>query len=154
MRTAAAGSGWSRVQVRMGINSGQVVVGAIGDDLRMDYTASGDTTHLAARLQGLAQPGEILCGASTVELAHGALTVVPVMVKGLDMPLAHYQLLQASAHTSRAAQRRAPFVGRAAELEQLQSAVARAQAGQGGVIEVEGEPGAGKVRPVVRKPAR
>ncbi len=149
MRTAAAGSSWSRVQVRMGINSGQVVVGAIGDDLRMDYTASGDTTHLAARLQGLAQPGEILCGASTVELAHGALTVAPlvaVMVKGLDLPLARYQLLRASAHTSRAAQRRAPFVGRAAELEQLLGAVARAQAGQGGVIEVEGEPGAGKSR--------
>ncbi len=54
--------------VRMGVNTGFVVVGSIGDNLRMDYTAVGDTTHLAARLQQLAQPGMILVGESTARL--------------------------------------------------------------------------------------
>lgn len=107
-RSERALPGWSDVQVRMGLNSGQVVVGAIGDDLRMDYTASGETTHIAARLQGIADPGEILCGEATVTAGRNALHVermTPVTVKGVHHPLAHYRLVSALEHTERVPQR-------------------------------------------------
>ncbi len=141
--------GWSKVQIRMGLNSGQVVVGTIGDDLRMDYTAAGDTTHLAARLQSAAAPGEILCGETTVNAARGALEVealAAIPLKGIATPVARFRLLDAHEHTSRIAQGKTLFVGREAELGVLLAGVAQAVAGRGGVIEIEGEPGAGKSR--------
>jgi class 3 adenylate cyclase len=59
--------------VRLGLNSGPMVVGSIGDNLRMDYSAIGDTTNLAARLQQLAEPGTILISESTSRLVHDSL---------------------------------------------------------------------------------
>ena len=141
--------GWDGVQVRMGLNSGQVVVGTIGDDLRMDYTAAGDTTHLAARLQSAAAPGEILCGASTITAARGALEVealAPILLKGFVEPTVHYRLKGAREHTSRMAQHSRPIVGRDLELAELRARVEQAAQGKGGLFEVEGEPGAGKSR--------
>ena len=73
----------------MGLNSGEVVVRAIGSDLRMDYTAVGQTTHLAARMEQLATPGTILLTADTLRLAEGYIEVKPlgpVPVKGLEAP--------------------------------------------------------------------
>lgn len=148
-RDAGSLPGWPDVKVRMGLNSGQVVVGAIGDDLRMDYTASGDTTHLAARLQSVAAPGEILCGAATVTAARDALVVEAlshITVKGIVESITPHRLIDALEHTGRVAERRAPFTGRAAELAELNVCVNLASQGRGGVIEIEGEPGAGKSR--------
>jgi len=137
------------VRIRIGLNSGPVVVGAIGDDLRMDYTAAGDTTHLAARLQSTAAPGEILCGEATVTAAHGAIEVVArpaVSLKGFLGSVVPYQLLSAREFTGRSARVQAGFVGRTRELVTLLAAAQRASAGHGGVVELQGEAGAGKSR--------
>jgi class 3 adenylate cyclase len=78
------------VSIRVGLNSGEVVVRAIGSDLRMDYTAVGQTTHLAARMEQLASPGSILMTSSTLALVEGLVDVKllgPVPVKGLGEPV-------------------------------------------------------------------
>src|SRR5437773_590171 len=78
------------VQIRVGLNSGEVVVRAIGGDLRMDYTAVGQTTHLAARMEQLAAPGSIRLTAGTLRLAEGYVEIRPlgpVPVKGLSAPI-------------------------------------------------------------------
>jgi class 3 adenylate cyclase len=82
--------------VRMGLNSGLVVVGSIGDNLRMDYSAIGDTTNLAARLQGIAAPGDILVSESTSRLVGGYVRVKPlppVEVKGKAEPVTPYKAI-------------------------------------------------------------
>src|SRR5215212_6456872 len=84
------------VQIRVGLNSGEVVVRSIGSDLRMDYTAVGQTTHLAARMEQLATPGTILLAPDTLQLAEGYVQVKalgPVQVKGLSEPLEIYELV-------------------------------------------------------------
>ena len=133
----------------MGLNSGQVVVGAIGDDLRMDYTASGDITHVAARLEAQAAPDEILCGETTITAAKNAVEAEPLgaaTVKGTAEPIARYRLLSAHEPSARMAQPRAAFVGRDDEMRLLLDAVEGASAERGGVVEIEGEPGVGKSR--------
>ncbi len=149
LRTSGTLPGAERMQIRMGINSWQVVVGTLGDDLRMDYTAVGDTTHLAARLQSVAAPDEILCGDATVQAARDAITVEAlgaVAAKGVAAPLQRFRLLHARTLTSRIAQRRTVLVGRAAELGGLVNAFETAAIGQGQVVEMVGEPGVGKSR--------
>ena len=78
------------VQIRVGLNSGEVVVRAIGTDLHMDYTAVGQSTHLAARMEQMAQPGTILLTPETLALAEGFVVASrgPVPVKGLAAPIA------------------------------------------------------------------
>jgi hypothetical protein len=141
------------VQLRVGLNSGAVVVRAIGDDLHMDYAAVGQTTHLAARMEQLAPPGSIRLTAETLRLAEGfvqvtALGLVPV--KGLAEPVAVWELVGVTALRRRlqaaVARELSPFVGRQPELEALQQALARAGAGQGQVVAFLGEPGVGKSR--------
>src|SRR5207247_5381318 len=93
-----------KVQIRIGLNSGEVVVRAIGSDLHMDYTAVGQTTHLAARMEQLADPGTILLTADTLRLVEGYVEVKPlgpVPVKGLDGPVEVYELLRAGPGRSR-----------------------------------------------------
>ena len=88
------------VQMRLGLNSGEVVVRAIGNDLHMDYSAIGQTTHLAARMEQLATPGSILLTAATLHLVEGLVRVTaigPVPVKGLDTPVDVFELVGASA---------------------------------------------------------
>jgi class 3 adenylate cyclase/tetratricopeptide (TPR) repeat protein len=140
-------------QIRVGVNSGDVVVRSIGSDLRMDYTAVGQTTHLAARMEQLAAPGSIRLTAETLYLAEGFVQVTPlgpVPIKGLGEPVEAFELVGAGAARTRleAAARRglSRFVGRNAELEQLRSALERANRGQGQVVAVVGEPGVGKSR--------
>jgi len=121
--------------VRMGLNTGPVVVGSIGDNLRMDYTAVGDTTNLAARLQQHAEPGSILVSDTVASLARGYVTmeaVPPLAVKGKDDPVIVHRLLALSARRSRLMEDRAlsPFVGRDTELQALRTAVTRLVAGQ------------------------
>ena len=88
------------VQIRVGLHSGEVVVRAIGNDLHMDYSAIGQTTHLAARMEQLAPPGSIRLTADTLRLAEGLVHVTalgPVPVKGLSAPVDVFELVEASA---------------------------------------------------------
>ena len=141
------------VQIRVGLNSGEVVVRAIGSDLHMDYTAVGQTTHLAARMEQLASPGSILLTPSTLALVEGFVAVKPlgpVPVKGLVEPVEVYEVTGAGSARTRlqAAARRGltRFVGRDAELEQLRCAQQLAVSGHGQVAAVVGEAGVGKSR--------
>ena len=141
------------VQIRVGINSGDVVVRSIGSDLRMDYTAVGQTTHLAARMEQLAAPGSSRLTAGTLQLAEGFVQVTPlgpVPIKGLDAPVEVFELVGAGTARTRleAAARRGltRFVGRSTELEQLRDALEQASLGHGQVVAVVGEPGVGKSR--------
>jgi len=97
-----------RVEIRVGLNSGEVVVRAIGSDLRMDYTAVGQTTHLAARMEQLATPGSILLAPDTLRLVEGYVQVTPLgptRVKGLDGPVEVYELTGAGPGRTRSARR-------------------------------------------------
>ena len=141
------------VHIRVGLNSGEVVVRSIGSDLRMDYTAVGQTTHLAARMEQLAAPGSIRLAPATLHLAEGFIQVTPlgpVPIKGLPDPIEVFELVGAGVARTRleAAARRGltRFVGRGAEMEQLRDALDRASRSQGQVVAVVGEPGVGKSR--------
>ena len=141
------------VQVRVGLNSGEVVVRAIGSDLRMDYSAVGQTTHLAARMEQLATPGSTRLTGETLRLAEGFVQVVPigpVPVKGLPGPVDVFELAGPSATRTRlqaaAARGLTRFVGRDRELDHLRQALDKARGGQGQVVAVVGEPGVGKSR--------
>jgi class 3 adenylate cyclase/tetratricopeptide (TPR) repeat protein len=141
------------LQIRVGLNSGEVVVRAIGSDLHMDYTAVGQTTHLAARMEQMATPGTILLGPATLHLAESYVQVAargPVVVKGLADPVEIYALTGASAQRSRfhaaAARGLTRFVGRDAELEQIRRALGLAHDGRGQLVALVGEPGVGKSR--------
>jgi class 3 adenylate cyclase/tetratricopeptide (TPR) repeat protein len=143
----------TEVQIRIGINSGDVVVRSIGSDLRMDYTAVGQTTHLAARMEQLAAPGSVRITPGTLRLAEGIIEVAslgPVPVKGLAEPVEAFELMGVGGARTRfqAAARRGltRFVGRSAELEQLRDTLDRASQGRGQVVAVVGEPGVGKSR--------
>ena len=141
------------LQIRVGLNSGEVVVRAIGNDLHMDYSAVGQTTHLAARMEQLAPPGSIRLTAATLRLVEGLVRVNslgPVPVKGLAGPVEVFELIGASAIRRRlqAATSRGLtcFVGRQTEIDALGHALARAGAGHGQVVALVGEPGVGKSR--------
>src|SRR5881296_3909068 len=141
------------VQIRVGLNSGDVVVRSIGSDLRMDYTAVGQSTHLAARMEQLAAPGGIRLTAATLRLAEGFVQVTPlgpVPIKGLGEPVEVFELVGAGPLRSRlqaaAARGLTRFVGRETEVEQLGGALDRARLGHGQVVAVVGEPGVGKSR--------
>src|SRR5713101_7514179 len=141
------------MRIRVGLNSGEVVVRAIGNDLHMDYSAVGETTHLAARMEQLATPGTIRLSAATLRLVEGLVQVTalgPVPVKGLAEPVEVFELLGAS-HLRRRLQAAAargltPFVGRQHELAALHQALAQAQAGHGQVVALVGDAGMGKSR--------
>jgi hypothetical protein len=141
------------VHVRVGVNSGEVVVRSVGSDLRMDYTAVGQTTHLAARMEQMAMPGSILITAGTLALAEGYVEVEPlgpVPIKGLSAPVEAYEVRGAGRVRTRlqasAARGLSRFVGRDAEIEQLRTAQEQAALGHGQVVAVVGEPGVGKSR--------
>jgi class 3 adenylate cyclase len=141
------------IQIRVGMNSGEVVVRSIGSDLKMDYTAVGQTTHLAARMEQMAMPGSILLTADTLRLAEGYVQVKsigPVNVKGLSDPVEVYEITGAGPVRSRlqaaAARGLTRFVRRTAEFETLCQALERARAGRGQVVALVGEPGVGKSR--------
>src|SRR5262245_53827490 len=141
------------IQIRVGVNSGDVVVRSIGSDLRMDYTAVGQTTHLAARLEQLATPGSIVIAPATLRLAEGYVAVKPmgpINIKGMNERVAVYEVSGAGTVRTRlqrsAARGFTRFVGRDAELEQLQAALEKASGGYGQVVALVGEPGVGKSR--------
>ena len=141
------------VRIRVGLNSGEVVVRSIRSDLRMDYTAVGQTTHLAARMEQLAPPGAIWITGETLRLAENFVQVHPlgpVPVHGLDAPVEVYEVVAAGQVRTRfqaaALRGLSRFVGRDAEMDQLRVALEGARRGHGEVVAVVGEPGVGKSR--------
>jgi class 3 adenylate cyclase/tetratricopeptide (TPR) repeat protein len=141
------------LKVRMGINTGWVVVGGIGDQLRRDYTAIGDTTNLAARLQQLAEPGAILVSEDTSRFLHGSARLEPLgplQVKGKEAPVQAFRLLSLGLLQSEQAvlggMARSPFVGRRREMATLEDLWERAAGGEGQVVGIAAEAGAGKSR--------
>ena len=141
------------VQMRVGLNSGEVVVRSIGSDLHMDYTAVGQATHVAARMEQMARPGTALLTAQTLRLVEGRMDVMPVgalPVKGMAEPVEAYELKGVTGARSRleavASPGLTPFIGRDAEMAALTEAADRAAAGRGQVVAVLGEPGVGKSR--------
>jgi class 3 adenylate cyclase/tetratricopeptide (TPR) repeat protein len=141
------------VQIRVGLNSGEVVVRSVGSDLRMDYTAVGQTTHLAGRMEQLATPGQIFLTEHTLRLAEGyvaAKSLGPVPIKGLAAPVAIFELKGPGPIRSRlqlaAARGLSRFVGRDVELADLCAAMEQARDGHGQIVALVGEPGVGKSR--------
>jgi len=141
------------VKIRIGLNSGEVVVRAIGSDLHMDYTAVGQTTHLAARMKQIADPGAIVVTPNTLALAEGYVEVRslgPIPVKGLPDPLEIFELSGAGQARTRlqAAVLRGltRFVGRDAEVEHLRRMLSQADGGRGQMVALVGEAGVGKSR--------
>jgi class 3 adenylate cyclase/predicted ATPase len=141
------------LRIRVGLNAGEVVVRAIGNDLHMDYSAVGQTTHLAARMEQLAMPGTVRLTAATLRLVEGLVRVQalgPIPIKGLTEPVEVFELVGASALRRRlqaaAARGLTSFVGREAEIAALRQALDQAGAGHGQVVAVVGEAGVGKSR--------
>jgi len=141
------------IQVRVGVNSGEVVVRSIGSDLRLDYSAVGHAIGLAARMESLANPNTVLVTGGTYALTEDYFRwsgLGPIAVKGSSQPVEAYELLAASDVRTRlqAGARRGltPFVGRSREMEHLKEALESAKRGKGQVVGVVGEPGVGKSR--------
>jgi class 3 adenylate cyclase/predicted ATPase len=141
------------LRMRVGLHSGEVVVRAIRSDLHMDYSAVGETTVLAARMEQTATPGSIRLTPATLRLVEGLVRVTalgPVPVKGLGEPVEVCELLGASGVRRRlqaaAARGLTRFVGRDQELVVMQQALAQASAGHGQVVALVGEAGVGKSR--------
>src|SRR5439155_618151 len=141
------------IHVRIGLHSGEVVVRSIGSDLHMDYTAVGQTTHLAARMEQAALPGSILVTADTMRLAEGFVTVKslgPLAIKGLSEGVDAYEVIGAGTARTRfqaaAARGLTRFVGRGDELTALDAGLRRALEGHGLAMGVVGAAGVGKSR--------
>ena len=139
--------------VRMGLNSGEVVVGSIGDDLRMDYTAQGHVVGLAARVQQLAPPGGVTVTEQTARLAAGFFDFLDrgeQNLKGASTPVRVFELRGPGQIRSRLDSSRARgfsrFVGRERELALLENALRGAQSGRPSVVLITAEAGAGKSR--------
>jgi class 3 adenylate cyclase/tetratricopeptide (TPR) repeat protein len=153
-RSSYAGLGpGAELAVRIGMNTGLVVVGSIGDNLRMDYTAVGDTTNVAARLQQAAAPGEIVIAEATARLVRSDVRLTAagaLSVKGKSDPVIAYKVLglapRRTAFEHAAERAFGRFVGRDDELRRLGALLAEAQAGSGRLVRVVGEAGAGKSR--------
>jgi class 3 adenylate cyclase/tetratricopeptide (TPR) repeat protein len=140
-------------RIRQGLNTGLVVVGSIGSDLRMDYTAVGDTTNVAARMQQAAAPGQILIAEATHRLVadyFDARPVGPLAVKGKTEPIAAWEVTAARSPRTRveiqAERGLTPLVGRQRELNILLDGFERAKSGHGQVVFIAGDPGIGKSR--------
>jgi class 3 adenylate cyclase len=141
------------LQARVGLHSGEVVVRAIGNDLHMDYSAIGQTTHLAARMEQLASPGGILLSADTLRLVEGFVQVASlgsIPVKGMLQPVDVFELTGVAAARTRiqaaAGRGLTQFVGREREVDTLSQATGQTEAGRGQLVAVVGEPGVGKSR--------
>jgi class 3 adenylate cyclase/tetratricopeptide (TPR) repeat protein len=141
------------LQIRVGLNSGEVIVRSLRSELHVNYSAQGETMHLAARMEQMALPGTIMISSHSFQLAEGyvvAKPLGPMFVKGLAAPVASFELVGAKALHSRlqavAARGLTRFVGRRNEIELLRQGLAHVHAGHGQVIAVVGEPGVGKSR--------
>ena len=143
----------AELRIRVGLNSGEVVVRTIGNDLHMDYSAVGSTTHLAARMEQIAIPGTTRMTGETLRLVEGFVKVNPlgpVPVKGMTAPAEVFELVGASTVRRRlqaaVARGLTRFVGRDKEIDELNRVLELAEAGHGQVVAAVGEAGVGKSR--------
>src|SRR5499433_3550790 len=143
----------SGLQISIGMNSGEVVVRSIDNDLNIDYSALGQTTHLAARMQELAGSGTTLMTAATLRQAEGFVqikSVGAVQVKGVSQPVEAFEVVAATMARTRvqaaAIRGLTPLVGRRSEIEVFSRLVEQAAAGKGQILAMVGEPGMGKSR--------
>ncbi|MBM4246833.1 MAG: tetratricopeptide repeat protein, partial [Deltaproteobacteria bacterium] len=141
------------LRIRIGINTGPVIVGTVGNDLKMDYTATGDTTNLASRLQTLAPANSVLVSAATERLVRGRFEMRatgPLAVKGKRAPVVAYEVLDAidDAGAFRLAEGRGltRFIGRDEELAQLEACYQRLHGRLPQLVAIVGEAGSGKSR--------
>jgi class 3 adenylate cyclase/tetratricopeptide (TPR) repeat protein len=141
------------MRIRVGLNSGEVVVRTIGNDLHMDYSAVGQTTNLASRMEQLAAPGSITLTGATLRLVEGLVRVNArgaVPIKGMTEPVEVYELTGASTIRRRlqaaVARGLTKFVGRDTEIESLNQALEQSGKGHGQVVAAVGEAGVGKSR--------
>ena len=153
MQKAVAELGDPDIAIRVGLHSGPVIVRSIGNDLSMNYDASGSTVHVAARMEQLAEVGEVRVTEDTIKLVEGfveAKSLGSVSVKGLSEPMQLYRLGEGLSVRSRwqvrAARGLTELIGREEELAVLQQALERAKSGQAQVVAVVGEAGVGKSR--------
>ena len=140
-------------KMRVGLNSGPVIVGAIGDDLRMDYTAVGDTTNLGSRMESMAGPGTILVSGNTHRLARDFFefkSLGKIEVKGKKEPQEAFELIKAGEVATRigasVAKGLTRFVGRKNSMAVLLDAFDKVKSGSGQVVGLLGEAGVGKSR--------
>jgi tetratricopeptide (TPR) repeat protein len=138
-------------KMRIGLNSGSVVVGAIGDELRMDYTAQGDTANLAARMESTARPGTVLVAEPTCKLVGSAFefeSLGKIQVKGKEKPVAVFRLKDKEFKARARSERKvhSEMVGRDHELARLELQIQKGIDGEGSVVNVVGEAGIGKSR--------
>jgi len=143
----------SALQIGIGLNSGEVVVRSIDNDLNIDYSALGQTTHLASRMEEIAAPDTILITASTFRAVEGFVQVKDlgaIQVKGISRLVNAYELTGATAARTRlrasAGRGLTPFVGRETEIEIYRPLTGRVAAGRGQILSMVGEPGMGKSR--------
>jgi tetratricopeptide (TPR) repeat protein len=149
----AQAKGAAPIRMRIGIHSGPVVVGTVGNNLRVEFKALGDTVNLAARVQALAEPGTTLVTAETFKLTEGLFRFENLgekQIRGRQAPVRVYQVLAPSSRRTRfdvsAERGLSPLTGRARELEILLDAFGRAKAGRGQAVSIVAEAGVGKSR--------
>jgi class 3 adenylate cyclase/tetratricopeptide (TPR) repeat protein len=141
------------LQIGIGLNSGEVVVRSISNDLNVDYSALGHTTHMAARMQEIAAGGITMMTASTLRQVEGFVQVKAVgavQVKGVSRPVESFEVVAATAARTRvqaaAVRGLTPLVGRRTETEVFSKLVEEAGSGKGQILAMVGEPGLGKSR--------
>jgi len=141
------------IKMRIGINTGPVVIGTLGNDLRVEFTAVGDTVNLASRMEGLAEPGATYVTEDTFKFTEGLFRFEALgekQVKGKEAPVKVYRVIAPSTRRTRfdvSAERGfTPFVGRERELELLLDGLERVKEGRGQAFSIMGEAGVGKSR--------
>ena len=141
------------IKMRIGIHTGPVVVGAVGNDLRVEFKAVGDTVNLAARMEGIAEPGTTYVTEDTFKLTEGLFRFEGLgdrHIKGRDKPVMVYRVLAPSSRRTRfdvsSERGLTPFIGRERELELILDGFERAKSGRGQAFSVVAEAGIGKSR--------